>query len=372
MSISVIVCAAGKGSRAGFSENKLFRPLNGRTVIEHTLAAFCRADVDEILVATSPTDLARMAELCKNFPRCRPVTGGETRTQSVQNALKQIKSEIVLVHDGARPFVSQTIIDDCIASVKQYGSGVCALPATDTTVIGVQGHFIKALPREELYTLQTPQGFFTAALQRAYAQIGEEAFTDDSSVYSRFIEPAKLFVGEKRNIKLTFREDFMTIETRTGVGIDTHAFGKQQNYIVLGGVCVPAESGLIAHSDGDVLLHAVMDALLSAAGLEDIGHYFPDTDETYKDADSLTLLKTVVELLRKRGYFVHNLSAAIQAQKPKLAAYIGEMRSNIARVCGVSPDRVGISAGTNEGLGYIGEGKGVTVTAVANIGGYHG
>lgn len=372
MNVSVIVCAAGRGSRAGFAENKLFRPLCGKTVLERTLTAFQRPDVTQILVTAAAEDRERIQALCQSFPRTEVVAGGATRTDSVKNALRFVKEEIVLVHDGARPFVTQKIIDDCIASVRRYGSGVCALPATDTMVLAVQGHLRRSLSREEVFALQTPQGFYTVPLRNAYAQIGEETFTDDSSVYSRFIEPARLFLGDACNQKLTFREDFMQPDFRTGIGIDTHAFGTPQNFITLGGVRIPAEQGLVAHSDGDVLVHAVMDALLSAAGLADIGHYFPDTDERYRNANSLHLLAEVIRLLEEQGYAVHNISAAIQAQQPRLAAYIADMKTNLAAVCRLPVHAIGISAGTNEGLGYIGEGKGITVTAVATIGGFHG
>lgn len=363
--ISVIICAAGRGSRAGFAENKLFRPLGRTSVIERTIAAF--ANFDEILLTASERDLARMKEIASRFPRCRVALGGETRTQSVKNALQEVRGDIVLIHDGARPFVTKKIVEDCVESVKRYGSGVCALPATDTTVLAAAECVASVPARESVYTVQTPQGFLTASLRRAYELAGDKTFTDDSSLFSAFIAPAHLFIGDPVNQKLTFREDFMHEIYVTGVGIDTHAFGANQDYITLGGMRIPSPSGLIAHSDGDVLVHAAMDALLSAAGLSDIGHYFPDTDPAYRGADSLKLLAVVLELLRERGMRPIHLSAAIQAQIPKLSPYIDGMREAIARTCGLSPDDVGITAGTNEGLGYIGEKKGITVTAIATV-----
>lgn len=363
--ISVIICAAGRGSRTGFAENKLFRPLGTKSVIERTIGAF--ADFDEILLTASERDLARMKEIASRFPRCRVVLGGETRTQSVKNALKEVKGDIVLIHDGARPFVTKKIVEDCVESVKNYGSGVCALPATDTTVLAAAECVASVPARESVYTVQTPQGFYTASLRRAYELAGEKTFTDDSSLFSAFIAPAHLFVGDPINKKLTFREDFMQEIYVTGIGIDTHAFGAKKDYITLGGVRIPSPSGLIAHSDGDVLVHAAMDALLSAAGLRDIGHYFPDTDPAYRGADSMRLLATVLSLLQERGMRIVHLSAAIQAQVPKLSPYIEEMRKTLARACALSPDDVGITAGTNEGLGYIGEKKGITVTAIATV-----
>ncbi|MBQ7302888.1 MAG: 2-C-methyl-D-erythritol 2,4-cyclodiphosphate synthase [Clostridia bacterium] len=162
---------------------------------------------------------------------------------------------------------------------------------------------------------------------------------------------------------MTYAEDFRGGIARCGFGVDTHAFGKEQDYIVLAGVKIPSESGLIAHSDGDVLVHAVMDALLSAAGLKDIGHYFPDTDDKWKDASSMKMLEQVVALIRAEGFVVANVSVAIQAEKPRLAKYIDEMKNALSGGLGIDPVCVGISAGTNEGLGYVGEGKGITVNA---------
>ena len=168
--------------------------------------------------------------------------------------------------------------------------------------------------------------------------------------------------------ELTFSEDFSVREFRTGIGIDTHAFAKEGDHIVLGGVRIPCAARLLAHSDGDVLAHAVMDALLSAAGLADIGHLFPDTDPAYAGADSLLLLKEVVARVRGEGFAVQNVSAAIVAQRPKLAPHVPAMKQNLARALGVSENCVGITAGTNEGLGALGRGEGITVTATALLG----
>ena len=215
--------------------------------------------------------------------------------------------------------------------------------------------------------MQTPQGFAFAPLLGAYRKIADgDAFTDDSGVFMKYVGPPRLFAGERQNVKLTFSEDFhMQTDMRTGIGTDTHAFGAKQDHIVLGGVRIPSESGLIAHSDGDVLCHAVMDALLSAAGLPDIGHHFPDTDPQYEGADSLALLAKVCDLIAAEGFAAGNLSVSVMAEKPKLAPYIPQMKQNLADVLGISPQCVGISAGTNEKLGYIGRGEGITV--IANV-----
>lgn len=362
--ISVLICGAGRGTRAGFSENKLFQMLEGKTVIEKTVEAFSIPEIDEIVVTASSFDLARMRELLSH---AKIVEGGDTRSASVKNGLSAVTGDIVLIHDGARPFVTKKIILDCIECVKKNGSGICSLPMTDTTVVAHGDTITKIPDRSTLHTVQTPQGFFTKEIKRAYFLAGEETFTDDSSIYTKFISPAVLFHGDSINKKLTFHEDFMQETYLTGIGIDTHAFGKQQDYIVMGNVHVPSPSGLIAHSDGDVLIHAVMDALLSAAGLRDIGYYFPDTDPAFSGADSLKLLEKVMGLLKEKRCAVVNASIAVQAQIPKLSPYIGQMKENLARVMEVPVHRIGITAGTNEGLGYIGEKKGITVTASVMI-----
>ncbi len=364
-SVCAVVCAAGKGARAGFEKNKLLVPFMGATPLEKTLAAFDFPAVDEILVTASKEDYAEISALCRQFSNARAVLGGATRTQSVYNALKETAADIVLIHDGARPFVTRTLIEGCLQSVRSVGSGICAVECRDT-VAKIQGDRIIDVPaREGLRLIQTPQGFFRenilAAYERAFEE-GREGFTDDSSLFAAFCGQPRLCKGDAQNVKLTYASDFAAV-ARCGFGVDTHAFGKAQDYILLAGVKIPSQSGLIAHSDGDVLVHAVMDALLSAAGLKDIGHYFPDTDEKWKGANSMAMLKEVLALIGAQGYAVANLSVAIQAERPRLAAYIDQMKNSLAGALHIDPTCVGISAGTNEGLGYVGEGKGITVNA---------
>ena len=354
--ISVILCAAGSGTRANLPENKILHELSGMPVLCHSLSAFSPL-ADEILVACREEDGSKIAPLLSPFPNARAVNGGETRFHSVKNALAQVKGDIVLVHDAARPFVTRKIIEDCIESVKNYGSGVCALPATDTTVLAENGAIVSVPARERVFAVQTPQGFYTKELLRAYEEASGE-FTDDSGIYAKYIAPPHIFLGDRCNRKLTFSEDFLPAE-RVGFGIDTHSFGKAQDYIILAGVQIPSASGLVAHSDGDVLVHALMDALLSAIGERDIGFHFPDTDPAYKNADSMEMLRVVMGMVRNKQLKVKNASVSVLAEKPRLAPYIEDMRKNLREA--LDCDSVAIAAGTNEKLGYIGEGKGITV-----------
>ncbi len=367
--VGVIVCAAGKGLRAGFACNKLLIPYGEERVLTKTLSVFDFPLIDEIVVTSSAEDFEEISTLCAPFPRTKVVLGGETRVHSVYNALKEVGTDIVLVHDGARPFVTRQIIEGCVHSVCAVGSGVCAVECRDTIAEVRENKIVRVPTRSTLRQIQTPQGFFRENLLYAYERAfesGSLCYTDDSSVFADYCGQPRLCEGSYENVKLTYAEDFQKA-ARCGFGIDTHAFGKPQDHIFLAGVKIPSESGLIAHSDGDVLVHAVMDALLSAAGLRDIGFYFPDTDEKWKNASSMDMLAQVVALLFEQGLRVENISVAIQAEKPRLAKYIDEMKISLAGALRLDPARVGISAGTNEGLGYVGEGKGITVNAYALV-----
>ena len=366
--ICAILCAAGKGLRAGFAKNKLLVPFDGSNVLTKTLSAFDFPLIDEIVVTANAEDEAEIISLCQAFPKAKVVLGGVDRSHSVYNALRATNADIVLIHDGARPFATRKIIENCVQSVKTNGSGICSVACSDTIAVSENGKIINVPKRDTLRQIQTPQGFYRDEICNAYEQAFQDenaSYTDDSSVFAKYCGAPQLCEGSRDNIKMTYAEDFTDNCARCGFGIDTHAFGKDQDYIVLAGVKVPSHSGLIAHSDGDVLVHAVMDALLSAAGLKDIGHYFPDTDEKWKGASSMHMLSLVMGLLNENGYAVKNLSVSIQAEKPRLAKYIDEMKNSLASVLNLDPAYIGVAAGTNEGLGYVGEGKGITVNAYA-------
>lgn len=371
--VSVIICAAGKGERAGFEKNKLLAPLYGAPALWHTLKKFNIPEVDEVIVAASEVDFEEISALCKPFG-FKVVKGGKTRTESVKNALEAVTGETVLIHDGARPFVSRELILRCIDGVKKFGSAVAAIRLTDTAVCAHLGYVTDRLDREATFRVQTPQGFLTEDIRRAYELAGDKTYTDDSAVYGEFISPARIIDGEEDNIKLTFKSDFMrelplpaAVSGLTGFGVDVHAFGKKQNFVTLCGVEIPCDTGLIAHSDGDVALHAVMDAILSAAGLKDIGHYFPDSDPAFKGADSAKLFAKVIALVGEKGLKVNNLAVTVQAEKPRLSTYIDNMVARLAELTGTGKEKISVTAGTSEGLGFVGEGCGICVYAVATL-----
>ena len=377
MSVYALIPAAGSGLRAGFGKNKILEKTGGETVLSKTVRVFASCPVvDKIVVAVNRRDGAGASAALAPFPSAVLTEGGETRTQSVRRMLEYCAREsappdTVLIHDAARPFVTRELIERCIRETERFGSAVCAVPQTDTAVFAAPDGTVTGFPdRSALYCVQTPQGFSFPAILSAYRSVREgDVFTDDAGVFAAYAAPPHLCPGAPSNRKLTYREDFMNTVLRTGIGTDTHAFGRKANHIVLGGVRIPHGEGLLAHSDGDVLVHAVMDALLSAAGLPDIGTYFPDTDPALKDIASLTLLSRTVEILADAGFAPVNVSAAVLAQRPKLAPYIGEMKKNLSAVLGIPAGAVGITAGTTEKLGFIGREEGISVVATVLLSG---
>ena len=371
--LTVILCAAGSGTRANLPENKILHDYLGMPVLCYSLSALSPY-ADELLVACREEDEARIKPLLPQYENARTVRGGNTRTESVYNALKAARGDRVLIHDAARPFVTRALIERVLKSVQERGSGVAAVPETDTVVLGGDGGYTLP-PRENLFRIQTPQGYLAAPLLSAYEKAVKsgKTFTDDSGVYAAYVAPPALVPGDADNKKLTFAEDFSLAE-RVGFGVDTHAFEHQEeidrgiarlnlNYITLGGVVLPSNRALEAHSDGDVLVHALMDALLSAAGLRDIGYYFPDAAPEYKGISSMKLLAEVMKMVHGCGFAVQNVSISVLCELPRLAPYIEKMRENLRAA--LSCENVAIAAGTNEKLGYIGEGRGITAYALA-------
>ena len=367
--VSIIIVAAGRGERAGFSKNKLLVPLYGEPALWHTLKKFDIPETDEVIIASSECDFAEISALAAPL-NYKVIKGGATRTESVKNALEAVTGDIVLIHDGARPFVSRELILKCIDSVERFGSAVCAIPCTDTIAFANYGMITGYSDRSSLYRLQTPQGFYTEEIRRAYALAGDNSYSDDSSVYCENIGFPHMVEGEESNKKLTYAGDFnkeliptsTAAAQRAGFGVDVHAFCEGGS-VTLAGVKIPCDRALLAHSDGDVVFHAVTDALLSAAGLKDIGHYFPDTDKKYRGADSTHMCAEALKMVLDAGYVPLNISISVQAEKPRLSAYVDKMISNIAQVLEIAPDKVAVAAGTCEHLGFVGEGFGIAAYA---------
>lgn len=311
-------------------------------------------------------EMWELAHFKKLNPHVKIAIGGSTRGESVRRGMLRILKEtgepngVVLIHDGARPFVSLKQIHDVVVSAETYGSGVLAVENSDTLATFDGERVGENVPRNVLQ-IQTPQGFDFERIMRAYASANGEK-TDDAQVYAELFGSVRWVRGSASNFKITYKED-LAVGIKIGVGYDVHQLETGRKFI-LGGVEIPNSKGMVAHSDGDVLCHAVADSLLSAVGGRDIGYHFPDTDEKYKGISSIILLEKCVDIAREKGYTPTFVSAVVACQKPKLSPHIEKIRSSIAKTMGLPVASVNIGATTTEGLGVVGEEKGIAVKAM--------
>ena len=380
MNCWAVIVAAGRGTRAGFEENKVFHEVRGRSVLGRCLDIFTRSGrFDGVVLVLSDQDRARFEMLCHRegpFDIVRAVVrGGETRRDSVCNGLLALPgdTDIVAIHDAARPFVSLDVIDATLQSAWAFGSGVISTPVVDTIKQIGPGGRVVTLDRDALRAVQTPQSFDYKKILAAHLRAREENLpvTDDAMLFEHYCGDVKLVTagGAQENRKLTTKADFdamegrQTPDIRVGYGYDAHRLVPGRR-LVLCGVDVPHVKGLDGHSDADVAVHALMDALLGASALGDIGRHFPDTDPRYEGADSMKLLATVMAMVGDRGYRVGNADITISAQRPKLAGYMPQMRQNIAHGLGVGEGRVNVKATTTEHMGFEGEELGISARAV--------
>lgn len=370
-SVTAIIVAAGASRRMGFDKLS-YRLPDGRTVLETSCALFAAHPAVSQLVLVAGGNRAQCEAIAAACPKpCAVVQGGATRADSVRNGLAAAEGRLVAIHDAARPFASEELITAALQAAARTGAAAPAVPVKDTIkVADKDGKVVTTPDRAMLYAVQTPQCFDRALyLQALKAISGEKAslVTDDCSLFELAGLPVTLTPGDYANLKITTKEDLQKENTmRIGHGYDVHRLIEDRK-LILGGVEVPYEKGLLGHSDADVLLHAVMDAVLGAAALGDIGQHFPDTDPAYKGADSLALTREVAKIIADHGYKVGNIDATILCQRPKLAPHIPAMRQNIADAFGVPLDAVSVKATTEEHLGFTGEGLGIAAHAVALI-----
>lgn len=367
--VTAIIVAAGASRRMGFDKLS-YRLPDGQTVLEKSCAALAAHPAVTQLVLVAGANRETCERIAQRCPKsCVVVAGGETRADSVRHGLEVASGELVAIHDAARPFVSQTVITAALQAAAQTGAAAPAVPVKDTIkVADADGRVQNTPDRATLYAVQTPQCFLRKLYLEALERVtGEKAHlvTDDCSLFELAGMPVTLTQGDYENYKITTKEDLQKEKTmRIGHGYDVHRLVEGRK-LILGGVDIPYEKGLLGHSDADVLLHAIMDAVLGAAALGDIGKHFPDTDPTYKGADSLALTRAVAKLIAEHGYTVGNIDATILCQAPKLAPHIATMRQNIADAFGVPLDTVSVKATTEEHLGFTGEGLGIAAHAVA-------
>lgn len=400
--IYAIIVAAGSGSRMKTDIPKQLLPYGGSTVLEEAVRKFAfRSDID-LIVVVSPGDgsldktynqiMGDISTAAKNsgsgdkVPDILIAKGGEERSDSVLEGLKAASDAagsrglsdeevLVLIHDAARPGVYKGIIDRCIEAMSECRAVTAALPSTDSirmiSDIPLNDEpsypIITSadVPRAKVYSVQTPQAFYLSDILRAHKLAREDGFvgTDDASYAEHAGIDVGIVKGAKDNFKITTMED-ISLSTRVGNGYDVHKLVSGRD-LILCGVQIPYEMGLDGHSDADVATHALMDAMLGAAGLGDIGVHFPDTDDSYKGADSLKLLARVKEMLGDAR--VSNVDITIIAQQPKLSPYNEKMKENIANTLGISGAAVNIKATTEEGLGFTGRGEGIAAFAVCTI-----
>ena len=375
-----IVLAGGSGSRMGAGCNKVLLELQGTPVITRAVQAF-NGLVEGVVLVSRPEDVPAMQAAIE--AASVPVTivpGGDSRQASVWNGLCALPEGCthVLIHDGARCLVDEGTIRRCMASVEACGTGVAAIPAIDTIKAVDGSEIVTATPdRSTLRAVQTPQGFSVELIRRAHQAAQAEDFlgTDDASLVERLGMPVRLTLGDRRNIKLTTPEDIKMAEAflphdfpslRIGQGYDVHRLVESRD-LILCGVTVPHTLGLLGHSDADVALHALMDAMLGAMALGDIGKHFPDTDERYRGISSMKLLEHVVALLSEHHARVTNCDVTIIAQKPKLLPYIPQMRENVAAALHLPLDRVNVKATTTERLAFEGREEGISSQAVCMV-----
>ncbi len=377
--IYAIILAAGKGVRMKAKINKMFMPLAGKVVLEHTLSAFKEADCFEgIIVVCRGEERDLVKKIARSIfdSGVVIVSGGETRQDSVENGLKALpkNARIVAVHDGARCLVQPELIEQCVKSAIEYGSGVAGKRAVDTVKIATKdGEIAGTIDRSKVVLVETPQVFQADVLKKAFEAAKKDGFlgTDESSLVERIGITPRLVESDRCNFKLTNPLDLEQgrlylmggAESRVGNGFDVHKLVEGRD-LILGGVKIDYGRGLEAHSDGDVLAHAIIDAMLGAAGLPDIGELFPDTDSLYEGADSLELLAKVGQGLSDAGYAIGNIDATLIMQEPKVSPYKAKMRQNIAEALHVKISRINIKATTTEKLGAFGRGEGIGAEAV--------
>lgn len=377
---SLILVAAGQGTRMGSSVNKLLMETDGHPLIWYTLHnIFNSRQLDELIIVTRKEERQLFIKIVNSFHTNISVKwadGGNTRSDSVKNGILQVSdfSKILLIHDGARPLVEGQAFDKIYEYIdERHPAVIYALPSTDT-LKSVRQNFIKnTVDRSKLYRAQTPQGILTKLYKEILLkkEFDSSLVTDDSSIWEEENIQVGVLKGSEKYFKITTCEDWRRFKTmiknnhfpiRIGQGYDIHRFDKSKP-LYLGGIKISDKNGLLGHSDADVLIHAVMDALLGAAGFPDIGHIFPDTDPVYKNAYSLNLLEKVRDMITEAGYQIGNIDTTVLAEKPKLAGYIEKMKEAMADVLNLDREQVNIKATTNEKIGAIGRQEGIAAMA---------
>jgi 2-C-methyl-D-erythritol 4-phosphate cytidylyltransferase / 2-C-methyl-D-erythritol 2,4-cyclodiphosphate synthase len=382
MRVAAIILAAGSGSRAGFGAPKQFQTIGGESVLRRSLRLFAaHPRVNSIQPVIDPAQESPFNEVAAELPNLqKPVAGGATRQASVLAGLEAMSANapgIVLIHDAARPFASAALLDRAIDAAAKHDAAAPALAVTDTIKrVDKNGHVAETLDRTALRSIQTPQAFAFRPILDAHrraAAANRNDFPDDASLAEWAGMNVTTFEGEAGNFKLTTADDFLRAQAmeaqslgdvRTANGFDVHAFGPG-DHVVLGGVHIAHSRALVGHSDADVLLHAITDAILGTIAAGDIGHHFPPSDPQWRGAASDQFLRHAVQLVTKRGGRIALLDATVLCEAPKIAPHAETIRRNIAAIAGIDPGRVSLKATTTEKLGFLGRGEGIAAMATA-------
>ena len=382
-SVAAVVVAAGRGLRAGGDLPKQYRQILGEPAIRSSLIALAgHASISLVQPVIHPDDAALFRAASGGLALLPAVPGGASRQASVRAGLETVQShhpELVLVHDAARPFASHALITRAIAAGRASGAAVPVIPVADTVkTVDAAGYVTGTIDRTPMRMVQTPQAFAFAALLDAHRRAnaaGCDDFTDDAALAEWAGLRVSSFEGEAENVKLTTDDDFARAEAmklsalsdvRTGFGFDVHRFG-DGDHVMLGGVRVPHTRGLSGHSDADVVLHALVDALLGALAEGDIGVHFPPTDTQWRGASSDRFLAFAVERVRARGGRIAHLDVTVVCEAPRIGPHRDAIRARIAEIAGVAIERVGLKATTSEKMGFAGRGEGMAAFANATV-----
>ncbi len=380
MSIAAIIVAAGRGTRAGPGAPKQWRSLGGRPVLERTVSCFQRADIARIIVVLHPDDMITGLKLFGG--RVTLVAGGETRSGSVRNALESLDpKEIskVLIHDGARPFADPDLISRVINALESAPAAAPAIPVTDALWRGAEGIVSGTQARDGLYRAQTPQGFALQPIVDAYRAADHAAgqlAADDVEIARAAGLPVTIVAGAEANFKITWAEDFARgekliererkMDIRLGNGYDVHAF-TEGDAVILCGVQVPHNKALLGHSDADVAMHALTDAIYGALAQGDIGRHFPPSDPQWKGAASDIFLRHAGDLAREMGFAISNVDVTIVCERPKIGPHADAMMDRLAQILQIDVTRVSVKATTSERLGFTGREEGIASIATATL-----
>jgi 2-C-methyl-D-erythritol 4-phosphate cytidylyltransferase/2-C-methyl-D-erythritol 2,4-cyclodiphosphate synthase len=373
-----LVVASGRGERFGGDRPKQYVPLAGKPLLRHSLECLCRhPGIDGVRAVIHSDDAALYEAVADGLELLEPVPGGPTRQDSVRlglESLLQLPPELVLIHDGARPLVGPTVIDRVLQALCTSPAALPALPVTDTLKRGASGIVRGTVERADLYRAQTPQGFVYEEILRAHRRFAGAAMTDDAALAEADGLTVALVPGDEDNLKITQPADLVRAErllgaawrTCTGFGFDVHRLAPGDGVVLLG-VRVPCPLRLLGHSDADVGLHALTDALLGTIGAGDIGSHFPPSEARWAGADSAIFLSHARDLVRAAGGRIEHVDVTLICEQPRIGPQRAAMTARVGEVLGLRPHRVSVKATTTEHLGFTGRGEGIAAQAVATV-----